>query len=108
MLFRFDDITSVRTKEAASKQKSKLGTSGLVETVVFEIKEHERIGGSLFKSDAICCTPELADAESCNLEEVIIRRDPSGPDWSKRISTFFEENKEEVKMSPEALVIKET
>lgn len=108
MLFRFDDITFVRTKEAASKQKSKLGTSGLVETVVFEIKDRERIGGSFFKSDAICCTRELADAGSCNVGEVIIRRDPGEPDWPKRIPTFFEEQKEEVKMAPEALVINKT
>lgn len=107
-MFRFDDITFVRTKEAASKQKSQLVTSGLVETVVFEIKDRHKIGGSLFKSDDICCTPELADARSCNLGEVIIKRYPSEPEWPKRIPTFFEENKEEVKMSAKALVINKT
>ncbi|CAH2038255.1 unnamed protein product [Thlaspi arvense] len=105
---RFDDITFVRTKEAANKPKSKLASAGLVETVVFEIKDREKIGGSLFKSDAMCCTAELANAGSCNLGEVIISRDPSEPEWPKRIPTFFEEHKEEVKMSPEALVINKT
>lgn len=49
MLFRFDDITFVRTKEAAWKQKPTLANAGLVETVVFEVKDRHRIGGSLFK-----------------------------------------------------------
>uniref|UniRef100_A0A1J3EGM6 Transmembrane protein 87A n=1 Tax=Noccaea caerulescens TaxID=107243 RepID=A0A1J3EGM6_NOCCA len=104
----FDDITFVRTKEAASKPKSNLENAGLVETLVFEVKDRERIGGSFLKSDVICCTQELADAGSCNLGEVIIQRDPSEPDWPKRIRTFFEKHREEVKMSPEALVINKT
>ncbi|CAA7060803.1 unnamed protein product [Microthlaspi erraticum] len=107
-VIRFDDITFVRTKEAAFKQKSKLENAGLVETLVFEVKDRERIGGSFLKSDAICCTQELADAGSCNLGEVIIQRDPTEPHWPKRIKTFFAEQKEEVKMSPEAVIINKT
>ncbi|XP_010553195.1 PREDICTED: transmembrane protein 87B-like [Tarenaya hassleriana] len=105
---RFDDVTFVRTKESASKQNRMQATAGLVEAIVLEVKDRDRIGGSFLKTDAICCTPELADARSCTLGEVIIKRDPDEPEWPKRIKTFFRGNKDEIKMSPEAVVINKT
>ncbi|KAG7645887.1 Lung seven transmembrane receptor-like [Arabidopsis thaliana x Arabidopsis arenosa] len=105
---RFDDITFVRTKESASKQNSTLAAAGLVEAILFEVKQRDRVGGSFFKSEDMCCTPKVADAGSCNLGEVMISADPNDPEWPKRIPTFFKRGEEEVKMSPEAVIIKKT
>ncbi|XP_010475986.1 PREDICTED: transmembrane protein 87A-like [Camelina sativa] len=105
---RFDNITFVRSKESASKQNSTQATAGLVEAIVFEAKQQDRVGGSFFKTEDMCCTPKLADAGSCNLGEVMISADPNDPEWPKRIPTSFKRGEEEVKMSPEAVIIKKT
>ncbi|ESQ29266.1 hypothetical protein EUTSA_v10023415mg [Eutrema salsugineum] len=103
---RFDDVTFVRTVESASKQNAMQSTAGLVEAILLEVKDRDRIGGSFLKSEAICCTPELADTGSCSLGEVIINRDSS--EWPRQIKTYFKGNKTEVNMSPETVVINKT
>ncbi|CAN8284446.1 unnamed protein product [Cochlearia groenlandica] len=104
---RFDDVTFVRTKESASKQNAMQSTSGLVEAIILEVKDRDKIGGSSPQTDAICCTPDLADTGYCSVGEVIIRReeDSNGP---RQIKTFFRGNKTEVTMSPETIVINKT
>ncbi|KAJ0254667.1 Lung seven transmembrane receptor family protein [Hirschfeldia incana] len=102
---RFDDVTFVRTTESASKQNPMQSTTGLVEAIILEVKDRHRIGGSSLKNNAICCTPDLADAGSCTLGEVIIKRDS---EWPRQIKTFFKGNKTEVTMSPETVVINKT
>ncbi|CAA7029780.1 unnamed protein product [Microthlaspi erraticum] len=105
---RFDDVTFVRTMESARKQNAMQSTSGLVEAIILEVKDRERIGGTFLNSSLICCTPELADAGSCSVGEVIIKRDSSDLEWPRQIKTFFRGNKTEVNMSPEAVVINKT
>ncbi|EOA35046.1 hypothetical protein CARUB_v10020152mg [Capsella rubella] len=105
---RFDDVTFVRTKESASKQNAMQSTAGLVEAIILEVKDRDRIGGAFLKSDAICCTPELADAGSCSLGEVIINRGSNDLEWPRQIKTFFKGNKTEVNMSPETVFINKT
>lgn len=105
---RFDDVTFVRTKESASRQNDMQTNTGLVEAIILEVKDRDRIGGSYLKSDVICCNRSLADETSCKLGEVIIHRNQDNPDWPKRIRTFFEGNKEEVKMHPEVVEINNT
>ncbi|KAG7658105.1 Lung seven transmembrane receptor-like [Arabidopsis suecica] len=105
---RFDDVTFVRTKESASKQNAMQSTSGLVEAIILEVKDRDRIGGTFLKSEVICCTPELADTGSCSLGEVIIKRESNDVEWPRQIKTFFKGNKTEVNMSPETVVINKT
>lgn len=100
----------MRTKESASKQNPMQSTTGLVEAILLEVKDRDRIGGSFLKNNAaICCTPDLADAGSCTLGEVIIKRDSNDDDkWPRQIKTFFKGNKTQVTMSPETVVINKT
>ncbi|KAG2691145.1 hypothetical protein I3843_09G217900 [Carya illinoinensis] len=95
---RFETVTFVRTKESASKQYAMHPNTGLVEAIILEVKDRERIGGSFLKSNAICCNPSLADSGSCKLGEVIIQNNVDNPNWPRRIQTSFEGNKEEVTM----------
>ncbi|XAR68707.1 hypothetical protein NMG60_11000055 [Bertholletia excelsa] len=95
---RFEDVIFVRTKESSDKQNAMQSKTGLVEAIIVEVKDRERVGGSFLKSDAICCTPELAKTETCKLGEVIIHKNPANPEWPKRIQTFFEGKNQEAKM----------
>ncbi|KAL1191693.1 hypothetical protein V5N11_025845 [Cardamine amara subsp. amara] len=105
---RFDDVTFVRTIESASKQNPMQSTTGLVEAIIFEVKDRNRIGGHFLKTEAICCTPDLADTGSCSLGEVIINRESKDLDWPRQIKTFFKGNKTRVSMSPETVDITKT
>lgn len=95
---RFESITFKRTKEATDKQNEMQQKTGLVEAIIVEVKDRDKIGGSYLNSNAICCTPDLAKDGSCKVGEVIIREDPDNPDRPKRIQTFFEGKSEEAKM----------
>uniref|UniRef100_A0A7C9DQL9 GOST seven transmembrane domain-containing protein n=1 Tax=Opuntia streptacantha TaxID=393608 RepID=A0A7C9DQL9_OPUST len=95
---RFESITFRRPKESASKQNAMQQRTGLVEAIVVEVKDRDKIGKTALHSSTICCTPELAKEGLCKVGEVIIRHDPDKPEWPKRIQTFFEGNDEEAKM----------
>lgn len=79
--------------------------TGLVEAIIFEVKDRERIGGSYLKSEMICCNESLANAGSCKLGEVIIHKNPDNPDQPKRIQTFFQGKYEEAKMIAQTVEI---
>lgn len=98
----------MRTKESTSKLNAMQQNTGLVEAIILEVKDREKIGGSSLKSNVICCNPGLADTGACKLGEVIIKRSPDNHEWPKRIQTFFQGNKEEVKMTYEEVEISST
>ncbi|KAG9443295.1 hypothetical protein H6P81_014635 [Aristolochia fimbriata] len=104
----FESVTFRRTKESALKHHKMQQRTGLVEAIIVEIKERDKIGGNYFNSDDICCTPELAKAGSCKVGEVIIRSNPDSNESPKRIQTFFEATNEEVKMIPQTVEINRT
>lgn len=101
-------MSFLRTRESAEKQSEMQSRSGLVEAIVFEIKDGKRIGGDFINSDAICCTPKLAENGSCRVGEVIIHKHSDNPEWPKRIQTFFEGNKQEAKMDTISVEINST
>lgn len=105
---RFDSITFRRTKDAAKNQNAMQTNTGLVEAIIVEVKDRDKIGGSYLNSDAICCAPDLANAGSCKVGEVIIRQNPDNPGWPKRIQTSFEGTNEEAKMTLETVEINST
>ncbi|OAY41646.1 transmembrane protein 87B [Manihot esculenta] len=105
---RFEDVTFVRTKEAASKQNEMQQNTGLIEAIIFEVKDRERIGGAFLKTNAICCHPALAQTGSCTLGEVIIQKDQDNQEWPKRIQTSFAGKNEEVVMKPDTVEINTT
>lgn len=105
---RFESITFRRSKEAATRQNAMQDSTGLVEAIVLDVKDRDRIGGHYLKSDAICCTPELAKDGSCKVGEVIIRQDPDNPGWPKRIQASFEGSNEEANMMLQTAEINKT
>ncbi|PSR93265.1 Transmembrane protein like [Actinidia chinensis var. chinensis] len=105
---RFESIIFRRRKEATSKQNEMQQKTGLVEAIIVEVKDRDKIGGSFLNSDAICCTPALSNDGSCNVGEVIIRQDPHNPGWPIRIQTFFSGKNEEAKMMLHTVEINST
>ncbi|XWS13043.1 hypothetical protein CRYUN_Cryun36dG0003400 [Craigia yunnanensis] len=107
-IISFDSVTFVRPKEVANRQSGMQQNTGLVEAIILEVKDRERIGGSFLRSDVICCNKQLSSQGSCKLGEVIIHNNPNNPGWPKRIKTFFQGNYEEVKMDLETVEINST
>ncbi|KAA8539701.1 hypothetical protein F0562_026393 [Nyssa sinensis] len=105
---RFESITFRRTIEATNKQNEMQQKTGLVEAIIVEVKDRDKIGGSYISSDAICCTPALANDGSCKVGEVIIRQDPDNPGWPKRIQTSFEGRIEDAQMLLQTVEINKT
>nr|GMC94334.1 transmembrane protein 87A-like [Ipomoea batatas] len=105
---RFESITFRRTKEAANTQNEMQHSTGMVEAIILDVKDRDRIGGYYLNSDAICCTPNLAKDGLCKVGEVIIRQDPDNPGWPKRIQTSFEGKNEEAYMMLQNIEINKT
>ncbi|KAF5737296.1 transmembrane protein 87B [Tripterygium wilfordii] len=105
---RFESVTFVRTKEAASKPNEMQQSTGLIEAIILEVKDRERIGGSFLGSDVICCTQSLVERGSCKTGEVIIHKNSDNPNWPKRIKTNFEGKNLEAQMDPEMVEINST
>ncbi|XP_051180789.1 uncharacterized protein [Lolium perenne] len=105
---RFDIVTFRRTQESAARHEEMQQKTGLVEAIIVEIQDRDKIGGSYLHSDAICCTPELDKEKSCKVGEVIIRPNPDNPDWPKRIQTFFDGTREETSMGTQSVSINKT
>lgn len=98
----------MRTKESTKNLNAMQQNTGLVEAIILEIKDSKKVGASLNKDKAICCTPALSKEISCRVGEVIIQNNPDSPRWPKRIKTFFQGNDEEVSMSPISVYIDHT
>ncbi|KAL6123466.1 hypothetical protein ACLB2K_075988 [Fragaria x ananassa] len=105
---RFESITFRRTKESAEMKNEMQQRTGLVEAIVLEVRDREKIGGSYLNSEAICCTPQLSKDGSCKVGEVIIQQNPDNPDGPKRMQTFFEGKNEETNMELQTIEINST
>nr|XP_010921164.1 transmembrane protein 87B isoform X2 [Elaeis guineensis]XP_010921165.1 transmembrane protein 87B isoform X2 [Elaeis guineensis] len=104
----FESVTFRRTKESALRHHDMQQKTGLMEAIIVKIQDRDKIGGTYFNSDAICCTPDLHKEISCNVGEVIIRPNPDNPDWPKRIQTFFDGTNQETKMMTQTVFINST
>ncbi|KAJ0979195.1 hypothetical protein J5N97_014669 [Dioscorea zingiberensis] len=105
---RFESVIFRRTKEAASRYHTMQRNTGLVEAIIVEVRDRERIGGAYFNSESICCTTELREKKICEAGEVIIKKNPENQDWPVRIQTFFEGKDEEATMPTKSVPINKT
>ncbi|KAI3458428.1 hypothetical protein Pfo_015091 [Paulownia fortunei] len=105
---RFESITFRRPKEVADKQNEMQQSTGVVEAIIVEVKDSDKIGRAYMNSNAICCNPALAKDGFCKVGEVIIRQDPDNPGWPRRLQTSFEGKNEEAKMVLQTVEINKT
>ncbi|KAI7727480.1 hypothetical protein M8C21_002122, partial [Ambrosia artemisiifolia] len=106
----FESVVFKRTSGSAKIQNEMQSRIGLIEAIVFEVKDTERIGGNFLKnsSNVLCCNPKLSADRSCTAGKVIIQKDENNPDWPKRIQTFFDGNNQEAKMPTQSVEIDKT
>ncbi|ERN04190.1 hypothetical protein AMTR_s00077p00111800 [Amborella trichopoda] len=105
---RFESITFRRTKESASVHNDMEQKTGLVEALIVEIKDRDRIGAGHLNSDDLCCTLELSKEGHCNQGEVFIRPNKDSPKWPNRIQTFFQGAAEEANMGTQTVYVEKT
>ncbi|PON31413.1 Lung seven transmembrane receptor-like [Parasponia andersonii] len=105
---RFESVTFRRTKQSAEQKNEMQQRTGLVEAIILEVRDRDKIGGSYLNSDAICCTPELAKDGSCKVGEVIIHQNLDNPNGPQRIQAFFEGKNEELTMPLHTVEINST
>lgn len=89
-IYRFQNITFLRSRAAADHHPIVSHSSGLVQIVLFEAADRDNIGGSPYGGQrSICCTPDLAKLEGCKQGEVI--RIPSANDnnWPVVLNVHF-------------------
>ncbi|CAI0459221.1 unnamed protein product [Linum tenue] len=97
---RFESVIFKRPKESAERKNEMQQKTGLLEALIVQVKDRDKIGGSYLNSTAICCTPELANNGSCKVGEVIIHDNHpnSSQDGPRRLQTFFEGKNEVAEM----------
>ncbi|KAE9603453.1 hypothetical protein Lal_00008189 [Lupinus albus] len=105
---RFESVSFTRPKVAAAKHGAMQQNTGLVEAIILEVKDRDRIGGSYFNSNLICCSPQLAIDHNCNVGEVIIHNNPDNPLFPHRIKSFFQGTNEHLQMETQTLHINTT
>uniref|UniRef100_A0A1D1YJZ7 Transmembrane protein 87A n=1 Tax=Anthurium amnicola TaxID=1678845 RepID=A0A1D1YJZ7_9ARAE len=105
---KFESVIFRRPKESASNHHAMQQKTGLVEAIIVEIRDRDKIGGSYLNSDVICCTPDLYEQKLCKVGEVIIRPSSENPDWPKRIQIFFDGTSEEITMPTRSVDINST
>ncbi|KAG6526950.1 transmembrane protein 87A-like [Zingiber officinale] len=105
---QFDLVIFKRTKESASKHGDMQQKTGLIEAILVEIQDRDKIGGRFLDTDDICCTRELHDQNLCKVGEVIIRPSQDNSDGPVRVQTFFDGNGEEATMNAQAIPINKT
>ena len=106
--FRFESVTFRRPTEVAQKQNDYQQSTGVVEAIIVEVKDSDKIGRAYMNSNAICCNRTLAKEGVCKVGEVIIRNSPDNPEWPKRLQVSFEGINEEAKMDIQTVEINKT
>lgn len=104
----FDHVKFRRTEESAARHTEYESSNGLVQAILFEASDRDKIGGSAYGGRiAICCTPDLAKVEGCKQGEVILR--PSDlPNWPLQIPVYFKGAAIEATMQAENVNISKT
>ncbi|XP_047954648.1 transmembrane protein 87B [Salvia hispanica] len=105
---RFESVTFRRPTEVAQKQNDYQQSTGVVEAIIVEVKDSDKIGRAYMNSNAICCNRTLAKEGVCKVGEVIIRNSPDNPEWPKRLQVSFEGINEEAKMDIQTVEINKT
>lgn len=105
----FDSIKLRRTEEAAARHTDFESSNSLVQAIIFEASDRDKIGGSAYGGRiAICCTADLAKIEGCKQGEVILRPSSDDTNWPFQIPVHFPGASLEATMQAEKVNITKT
>eukprot|EP00249_Psilotum_nudum_P016588 c25896_g1_i1 orf=320-1897(-) len=108
-LIRFESITFRRTEASAAEQQEMSSRSGLIQAIIFEVSDRDKIGTSYDGGQVVlCCTRELFQVEGCNLNEVIKRPSNDNPGWPKSIDIHFRGKEVDAFMTADPIIIEKT
>ncbi|KAH9622507.1 hypothetical protein KSS87_005651 [Heliosperma pusillum] len=108
-MFRFENISFWRSKEAAEHKSGTENGSGLVQIVIFEAADRDDIGGSAYGGQrSICCTPDLAKLEGCKQGEVIKIRSSTDSNWPVILNVKFKGNSIKARLLRKEIYISKT
>ncbi|KAL3684642.1 hypothetical protein R1sor_002664 [Riccia sorocarpa] len=65
------------------------GNTGLVEAIIFEVADMDKIGGRVHDQRAFCCSADLSKEIGCPENEVIKRSSQEDPDWPQAHRVYF-------------------
>lgn len=109
LLYRFENITFWRSKEAADQHSGMERSTGLIQAIIFEAADRDNIGGSAYGGQrSICCTPDLAKLEGCRQGEVIRRPSSVDFNWPVVLNTDFVANYLSTQMETKEINITKT
>ncbi|KAG6549607.1 hypothetical protein Mapa_008585 [Marchantia paleacea] len=95
---RFDNsLTFRRTPGSVLNFSPKDENTGLVEAIIFEVADMDKIGGRVHDQRAFCCSKDLSKDIGCPENEVIKRASAEDPNWPLAIRVYFQGTELEAK-----------
>lgn len=105
---RFDHLQLFRPESEAADAPA-AGQTGLVEALLFEVGDRNRVGyTSVSGTRSFCCSPELVRKTGCNPGHVIIRPHDGDNQWPRVVEINFMGNDTVVTAAPSEIHITHT
>ncbi|KAJ7528521.1 hypothetical protein O6H91_15G007000 [Diphasiastrum complanatum] len=107
---RFDhSLTFKRSALSASRHEPGEQNSALVEAIIFDVADTDKLGGSAYGGQvALCCTADLARDSGCTKGQVIYRPSAENLNWPQSVKFHFKGNEFEATASLEQVKITKT
>ncbi|CAM6124970.1 unnamed protein product [Calypogeia fissa] len=93
---RFDSSLTLR-RPADSIAQFQSGQPGLVEAIIFEVANADRIGTRIHGQKAFCCSADLSKQLPCREGEVILHPSAEDPQWPLNLHLYFHGKDLEIK-----------
>ncbi|KAK9820340.1 hypothetical protein WJX72_009196 [[Myrmecia] bisecta] len=103
---KFTKLEFARPESVASQYEPDEGFTGLIQAVIFEVNDRDRIGFPTPQGYRYCCTKELVSKTKCFQDRLIIKEKDSG--WPKVLDIYFENNETLAYSWEEAITIEDT
>ncbi|KAK9818476.1 hypothetical protein WJX74_008461 [Apatococcus lobatus] len=103
---KFTKLEFARPESLANQFEPDEGFTGLIQAVIFEVNDRNRIGYPTSQGYRYCCTKELVPKTKCSLERLIYHEKEDG--WPKLLDIYFEDNQTIAYSFEEAITIEKT
>lgn len=103
---RLDRLEFHRPPNVANQYGSDEGWTGLIQAVIFEVNDRDKIGYSSPQGFRYCCVKELRPKTKCHLDRLIYQEGTDG--WPQVIDIYFEHNQTIAKPIEHSITIKDS
>jgi hypothetical protein len=102
----FNKLQFHRPASVASQYTPDEGFTGLVQAVIFEVKDRDKIGFPTPQGYRYCCDKEIAKKTKCYQDRLIYKEGKDG--WPRVLDSYFENNDTVAYTWEEAITIEKT